>query len=166
MTAKIRKKNYRRRKTENIKEKLKWQICEPNLKVLRDLQQSRELSRFVKNHRQGHYILMQIMKHQDFAPRFLYLKNVLIMGHITYLLFVIVACIEIRWAYLVDISFVRSLTKYLALVRHLMVIFTYARLVERNCSKIAFHAKQCALCFKFAYSQNNSQRFVDLKGYL
>ena len=31
---------------------------------------------------------------------------------------------------------------YLALFHHLMVTFTYARLVERNCTKIAFHANK------------------------
>ena len=37
---------------------------------------------------------MQTMKYQDFAPRFLHLRNLLILGRTTFVLFVIVACIE------------------------------------------------------------------------
>ena len=43
-----------------------------------------------------------LMKYQDFAPRFLHLRNF------------------------------KELMMYLALFRHLMVPFTYTRLVERN----------------------------------
>ena len=75
---------------------------------------------------------MQIMKCQDFAPMFLYLSNLLILGHITCVLFVIAACIEGRWAYLIEISFVQFLMMYLALFCDLMVTFIYARLAEKN----------------------------------
>ena len=75
---------------------------------------------------------MQMIKYQDFAPKFLYLRNLLILGHITYVLFVIVACIEGRWAYLIEASFAQFLMMCLALFCHLIVTFTYARLVERN----------------------------------
>ena len=50
------------------------------------------------------------------VPRFyskvLYLRNVLILGHITYVLFVIAPFIEGRWAYLKEISFVQFLMIY------------------------------------------------------
>ena len=79
---------------------------------------------------------MQIMKCQDLAPRFLYLRNLLILGYSTYVLFEIAACIEGGWSYLIEISFVWFLMTCLALFRHLMVTFTHARLVERNWRKI------------------------------
>ena len=62
---------------------------------------------------------MQIMKCQDFAPWFLFLKNLLILVHITYVLFVIAACIEGWWAYLIKIRFVQFLIIYSALFHHL-----------------------------------------------
>ena len=100
---------------------------------------------------------MQIMKCQDFAPTFLYLSNLLIPGHITYVLLVIAACIEGRCAYLIEISFVQFLMMYLALSRHLMVTF-----INKN----SIHAKQFAICLRFENSQKNLEIFEDLKGYL
>ena len=75
---------------------------------------------------------MQTMKCQDFAPRFPFLRNLLILGHITFVLLVIGACIEGWCAYLIEIIFVQFLMMYSAFSLHLMITFTYARLVEGN----------------------------------
>ena len=87
---------------------------------------------------------MQIMKCQDFVPKFLFLRNLLFLGHITNVLVGLfnrntVGLLGLynrnmvgQWAYLMEIRFVRFLTMHSALFCHLMVIFTYARPVERN----------------------------------
>ena len=75
------------------------------------------------------------MKCQDFAPRFLFLENFLILDLVAYVLFLIAVCIEGRWANLIEISFVRFLMMYSALFRHLMVTFTYAFLRFVNYKK-------------------------------
>ena len=76
---------------------------------------------------------MQIMKCQDFVPRFLFLRNLLFLGHITNVLVGLFNRNMVgQWAYLIETRFVRFLIMYSALFCHLMVVFTYARPVEKN----------------------------------
>ena len=60
-------------------------------------------------------------------------KELTISGHITNVLVGLFNRNMVgQWAYLIETRFVRFLIMYSALFCHLMVVFTYARPVEKN----------------------------------
>ena len=70
----------------------------PILKVLQDMKKLRS-DRIFKKSRAGTLNFEANSKVQSFAPIFLFLRKLLILGHITYVLFVIAVCIEGRWGF-------------------------------------------------------------------
>ena len=109
---------------------------------------------------------MHIMKCQDFAQRFLYLRNLLILVHNTFVLFSIAACYRRSVGLFNRNKLCVISDDVFSLVSSFDDNFYICKTCGKKLNKNCIPCQAVCNMLEFVNSQENLEIFEDLKGYL